>query len=276
MIRRQFPLLLACVLISAVAVITVAAAETTSYPVLSGVGLALKSEGDDLVVTVIAPNSPAAKSGKIEKGDLLVSVDIDGKRTPLIGMSVGEAASLLRGPVGTKLNLTVARKSTASQISVDLERAALAVDGDQIGYERFIGKQIPDLKLSSLDGKVSRRMSEFRDKIVVLDFWASWCPTCYGPVTKLQQTVEAHPEWADKVEFIAVTVDAKIGDAEDVIRKNKWNKTSHSSMDFDDLKEIGVNVIPVAILISKTGKIFVMAGSHAIDFEKEIANALSN
>jgi len=44
----------------------------------------------------------------------------------------------------------------------------------------------PDFELSSLQGKTVR-LSELRGKVVVLNFWATWCPPCREEVPSMQQ-----------------------------------------------------------------------------------------
>ena len=246
--------------------------ESRSYPVISGVGIALKVDGGNLVVGRILPDSPADKCGKIRQGDRLASVEVDGKRTSLKDKTVGEAASLIRGPVGTEIVLEIIPLDEGAVASVKLRRAPLGVVAPT--YESFIGKPVADLKLSSLDGTSKVRLSDYRGKIIVLDFWASWCETCYEPVTKLQAITAEHPEWADQVEFITVTVDAELSSAANTIHKHKWDKTRNVAVALDDLKAIGVSVVPVAVIISKDGVVVNMADSHALDFEKEVASQL--
>jgi len=56
-----------------------------------------------------------------------------------------------------------------------------------------IGKPIPEISLPSLGGeKVA--LSEFRGKIVLLAFWASWCPRCDEELTFLQGIHKTSPD----------------------------------------------------------------------------------
>ncbi|HUY93158.1 MAG TPA: thioredoxin-like domain-containing protein [Pirellulales bacterium] len=253
------------------------AEEFKSYPVLSGVGIALRREGERLLVGAVLPDSPADECEEIHEGDMLASVDADGKQTTLKDKTVGEAASLIRGPVGTEVTLMIVRAADDSRISVTLKRAALELQGVAAAtYESFVGKPVADLKLSSFDGASTERLSDHRGKVVVVDFWASWCATCYQPVAKLQKIAGEHPEWADEVELITVTVDADLSRAADTVRKQKWNKTRNLAVSLDELKAVGVSVVPVAIIISKDGTVASMAGSHALDFKKEIATQLAH
>ncbi|MCD6051873.1 MAG: thiol-disulfide isomerase-like thioredoxin [Verrucomicrobia bacterium] len=194
----------------------------------------------------------------------------------LAGKSVGEAADLIRGPVGTKVVLTVLPPKAQEPYQVTLERAPLELAGvPDSSYASFIGKPAPDLGLSALEPAEVRRLSDYRGKIVVLDFWASWCPTCFPPVTKMQALAERHQDWQGKVELIAVTVDADLSLARAQIKKQAWHKTRNCAVAFDDLKKLGVSVIPLVIIIAPDGTIAAMAAAQALDVEKEVQSLLT-
>lgn len=253
-----------------------AGAGSKSYPVLSGIGLALKTEQGHILVGGIVPQSPADQSGKIPAGARIVSVTTSGKETMLAGKSVGEAADLIRGPVGTKVVLTVLPPKAQAPYQVTLERAPLELAGiPDSSYASFIGKPAPDLTLSALESAEVSRLSGYRGKIVVLDFWASWCPTCFPPVTKMQTLAERHQDWKGKVELIAVTVDADVSQARAAIKKQAWHKTRHCAVAFEDLKQLGVSVIPLVIIIAPDGTIAAMAAAQALDVEKEVQSLLA-
>lgn len=72
-------------------------------------GLGLEVTGEDGYVKVITPidDTPASKAG-IKTGDFIVRID----KRPVKGMSLAEAVKLMRGQVGTTVQLTIVRKST--------------------------------------------------------------------------------------------------------------------------------------------------------------------
>jgi len=276
LIHRLLPNLVLSVL--AITTYTVYADElnTKSYPVLSGVGIALRQDEGELFVGVVVANSPADKSGRIHKGDRLVAVQTDDKKTPLSGKTIGEAASTIRGPTGTTLVLTLAPENADTEIDITLTRAPLALEGiSDASYRSFVGKPAPEMVLSTLDGNTTTKLSSYRGKVVVLDFWASWCPTCYAPVTKMQDIVKRHDEWNGNVEMISVSVDSNLARAAEAVEKQGWNRTRNMAIEFDKLKDIGVSVVPVTIIVAMDGSIATMAGSHALDVEREVKALLA-
>jgi thiol-disulfide isomerase/thioredoxin len=51
------------------------------------------------------------------------------------------------------------------------------------------------------------RLSDFRGKVVIIDFWATWCPPCIFQIPELNRLAAAHRERSDVV-VIGISVDA--------------------------------------------------------------------
>jgi carboxyl-terminal processing protease len=85
-------------------------------------GLGIEIGAEDGLVKVIAPieDTPAQKAG-VKSGDLIIKID----DTPVRGLSLNDAVKRMRGKPGTKVTLTIARKSETKPRVVTLVRAVI-------------------------------------------------------------------------------------------------------------------------------------------------------
>jgi len=71
------------------------------------------------------------------------------------------------------------------------------------------GDQIPGFALNlysdyEYNGQAEINLSDFRGKVVVLNFWASWCKPCEQEAAELQEAWELYDEPAGQVIFLGV------------------------------------------------------------------------
>ena len=111
--------------------------QTDTKGEFGGLGIEIGMEGG--VVKVISPidDTPAAKAG-IKAGDYIVK--IGGEQVQ--GKSLLEAVKLMRGPVGTSINLTVRRKNVKKPLEFKIMRKIIevqSVSSKIIGDEKNLG-----------------------------------------------------------------------------------------------------------------------------------------
>lgn len=118
------------------------------------------------------------------------------------------------------------------------------------------GTEAPDFALQTPDGKTVK-LSDYRGKYVVLDFWASWCPDCVKDIPNIKRLYADYKERG--IEFIGVSFDdnkekwasalAKHGiEYTQVSELKKWKTTEISSA-------YNIKWIPTLYLISPEGKV---------------------
>jgi len=62
----------------------------------------------------------------------------------------------------------------------------------------------PDFALSNLEGKTIR-LSDFKGKVIILDFWATWCPPCRAEIPHFNKL---HQIYSDKgLAVVGISVD---------------------------------------------------------------------
>lgn len=121
-------------------------------------------------------------------------------------------------------------------------------DGGNSEASAMIGKPAPDFELSLLDG-TKFKLSEHKDKIVVLDFWATWCGPC---VMALPDYIAATSKFDEsKVIFVAVNLQ----ESSDQIRTFLSDKqlTPHVALDRSSsvAPMFQVSGIPHTVIIGK-------------------------
>ena len=127
----------------------------------------------------------------------------------------------------------------------------------------------PNFRLQDTEGKTVQ-LSEFMGKLVVLDFWATWCQPCRDTIPGL---VKLHKDYADKgLVILAISVDG--GGVEDIRAFQKEHGMNYMVLmgNEDMAAEYGVRTIPMMIVIDKAGKVhkrYLGAGNEG-DIEKTV------
>lgn len=170
----------ACVLVFALVLSSSTAHAQTSARAKRGwLGVGLNDNAQGTVITRIIPGSPAYRA-LLQVGDRLVSID-----QQAIGSARDTVNRIGTQPPGARLTLRVLRKNVPLDIPVELEAAPSA---EQLFRRMHIGRPAPALQglRMPLTGE-SIRLQKYRGKVLVLDFWSTYCPSCRSSAQHLNR-----------------------------------------------------------------------------------------
>lgn len=116
------------------------------------------------------------------------------------------------------------------------------------------GKAVADITLPSLaGGKVS--LSEFRGKIVLLSFWASWCPRCEEELTFLQGVYKGSPD----IIVVAINQESRnltrahIDRIRETLGDWKIDFPVLLDKDLDAWNALCIHALPTSVILDKAG-----------------------
>ena len=119
-----------------------------------------------------------------------------------------------------------------------------------------VGQAAPDFEFKTLDGK-SHKLSDYRGKFVLLNFWATWCGPCLGETPQFKAVYD---KFGGDVRFVMIglSLDTMLSPVENYVSDNQlewvqghlgdWQKT-------DVPDQYGVRSIPGIFLIDPDGKV---------------------
>src|SRR5579862_2589451 len=114
------------------------------------------------------------------------------------------------------------------------------------------GKPAPGISLSTIDGK-KIKLSDQKGKVVVIDFWATWCGDCMVSLPHVQQ-MNDKKEWADKGLVVwAINAAEKPQIVKDFLKEKKFTFTVPMDDDRVALNDYKVNGIPATVIVGRDG-----------------------
>ncbi len=138
------------------------------------------------------------------------------------------------------------------KINIGAEAAKFPKKIDAI--ERLgVGKQMTDLVSKDLDGKVVK-LSDYKDKVVVLDIWATWCPPCRAMIPHEREMAEKFKE--KPFALISLSADEKVETLKQFLEKEKMPWTHwHIGAQGDVHDQLNIEHYPTIFVLDSKGKI---------------------
>ena len=114
-----------------------------------------------------------------------------------------------------------------------------------------VGKPAPDVSWTLLDG-TTQKLADLKGKVVVLDFWATWCGPCVQGLPKISAVAKRYADQG--VVFVACDMQEAKGGVEKFLARKKL-EIACAIVDQKFAKPFQVNGIPHTVMIGKDGVI---------------------
>ena len=114
-----------------------------------------------------------------------------------------------------------------------------------------VGETVPSFKARTIDGSKSLALEDYRGKVVLLDFWASWCPPCLKSLPKYNDL--RREIGTANFEIVAVNVDENTDDARKFLQKHPVSYPIAKDPKGILPGVFGVKAMPTSYLIDRNG-----------------------
>jgi thiol-disulfide isomerase/thioredoxin len=129
--------------------------------------------------------------------------------------------------------------------------------------------------LRRLDG-TPLKLAELRGKVLVMDFWATWCPPCRLEGRLLERVMETF-RGEKSVEFLAVNTDESPGVVTDFVKEAEWKVPVVYARGLDGV--LGIRALPTVLILDGEGRVVFRQvgldpGSFVSTLEAKVRQAL--
>ena len=146
--------------------------------------------------------------------------------------------------------------------------------GESTGTESaLVGKPAPVFDLELLQGG-RFKLAEMKGKVVVLDFWATWCGPCLAAMPQVDRAARA---FADQgVQLVAVNLEEAPKQIKSMLERHKLDLTVALDRDGVVAAKYQANAIPQTVIIDKEGVVSRVFIGGSAQLEDQIRDALKS
>ena len=157
-------------------------------------GIAIEENPKGVFIKQAIDDTPAAQAG-LTKGDIITHIDETAIATPEKLIQFVQ----MKG-VGAEVVVKYLRDNKPQQ-----KKITLVGRPDELNLlkQKVLDKPAPNFELAVIGPpKTSGKLADYRGKVVILEFWATWCPACNATHKYLNKLLEMH---GDKVAVLTIS-----------------------------------------------------------------------
>lgn len=136
----------------------------------------------------------------------------------------------------------------------------------------ILNQPVQDAQVADQAGKnVALSAYTGKGKVVLLDFWASWCAPC---IEEMPNLVKAYAQYKDKgFEIVGISLDQDKAAWQSAVKSNNMTWVQFIDANGSAAQTFGINSIPYTLLVDKDGKVYAM-NLRGDDLEKKLGELL--
>ncbi len=223
-------------------------------------GIAIEKGIKGVSVKGVLTGTPAEQAG-LKIGDEVLTID---------GKSVDAPNALIslvqHSGIGQTVTLEILRGS--QKISVSLKLVARP-DELKLLRDKLVGKPAPEFNLKAITGKEPGNTKKLLGRVVLVEFWATWCPACRSSHPRLSAFAKEHPEIA----VLAISDEEK-APLVNYAKSQKPNFTIFGDPSHKVLEAWMAAAIPMLAVIDKKGNVAYVTIGAGESVEDAISEAL--
>ncbi len=120
------------------------------------------------------------------------------------------------------------------------------------GVDELIGKRAPDFMLKDVNG-ANVSLSSLKGKVVLINFWATWCPPCLSEMPSLNKL---YRDYRNKgLIVVAISTDRSVTYVKDYLRNKSLDLPILMDSDGKVFRQFKAFSLPTTFLLDKNGVI---------------------
>ncbi len=129
-----------------------------------------------------------------------------------------------------------------------------------------VGPVLQNHTMENLSGETVG-LDQFLGEVVVVNFWASWCPPCLRELPELDTW---HAEWsATGARVVAISIDNKVQNARSYVDQAKLNLTVWHDGPQGLARQLNLSAVPTSFVVNRKGEVVLrIVGSSDADLER--------